>query len=69
MNTITGTAEDRTGYRRVFDKAVTTGFQQALRIVHTSPALLLTGTTIALYQKKATRQGVNSNDRDSHSRP
>jgi MoaA/NifB/PqqE/SkfB family radical SAM enzyme len=46
------------GYRRLFDAAIAEIFQQALRIIHTSPPLFLVGARIAWYQKKAadTRQ-------------
>jgi MoaA/NifB/PqqE/SkfB family radical SAM enzyme len=58
MKTVTGSAgtEDRqTGpeYRRLFDTTIAGTFQQALRIIHGSPGLLLTGTKIAWHQKKA----------------
>jgi MoaA/NifB/PqqE/SkfB family radical SAM enzyme len=53
MNTLSGAAESQTEYRRVFDTTVAAVFQQALRIIHASPGLLLTGTNIALHQKKA----------------
>lgn len=58
MKTLTGLAEaeDRTigpAYRRRFDSAIAAVFQQALRIIHTSPGLFITGTKIAYHQKKA----------------
>ncbi len=48
----------RPRYRRLFDAVIGEIFQQALRIIHSSPPLLLAGAKIAWYQKKAgvTRQ-------------
>jgi MoaA/NifB/PqqE/SkfB family radical SAM enzyme len=63
MKPLTGLAgtDDRQAdpdYRWRFNTTIADTFQQALRIIHTSPSLLLTGTKIAWYQKKAanTRQ-------------
>ena len=42
-------------YRRRFDTVIATVFQQALSIIQASPGLLLTGTKIAYYQKKAAK--------------
>jgi len=66
--TVLAGTEDRYAspeYRRLFDTTIADTLQQALRIVHTSPGLFLTGTKIAWHQKKAAdmrqefeRQGI-----------
>jgi len=58
MKTQTGLAgtegrHTRPEYRRILDASITDTFQQALRIIHSSPVLLLTGIRIARHQKKA----------------
>ena len=55
LTRLAGTGDRQTGpeYRRLFDSTIADTFQQALRIVHASPGLVLTGTKIAWYQKKA----------------
>ena len=60
LSGLTGTEDRHAGseYRRLFDTTIADTFQQALRIIHSSPDLLLHGTKIAWHQKKAadTRQ-------------